>query len=1054
MGHKLSRGRENVDTSPRGRFSISEEAPPRYIAHEENDVSKSPGVNHAKCTAELPQVVVSIEASGDSAARQGSSPDVRRPSLYSTLDEVPQLDFYTNTTFLGRQRRSRPTLETLRKAFDDGDTASNAESAGNEGLSDIQEVLHSVDGTTTKTAKPPVRFGWVTGVMIRCMLNIWGVVLFLRLSWITAKAGIILTWVIILLSVVITSVTALSVSAISTNGRVKSGGAYFMISRTLGPEIGGPIGVVFSFANAIACAFHSVGFAETVGTLLKEHDAVMVDELNDVRIIGVITVTLLLFISLAGMEWEAKTQVLFFLMLMVTFANYFVGTFLPPTPQKQAQGFFSYQMDIFIDNLLPDKRNAGGYFFEMFSIFFPSAIGILAGANISGDLKDPAHAIPKGTLMAILFTTLSYLAISITLGSCVIRDATGALEDQLIMNVTEGCEGLACSFGWNFTRCLHDVQCQYGLANDHQVLRMVSGFGPLIIAGLFAASLSSALAFLVSAPKVFQCLCRDKIYPYIGFFAKGYGKNDEPLRAYILTYLIALAFILIGDLNKVAPVISNFFLCSYALINFSCFHASITNSPGWRPSFRYYNRWVALFGAVVSVVIMFLLTWQMALITLCLILLLLGYVTYKKPEVNWGSSMQANKYNMALSYSVSLSGVEDHVKNYRPQCLVLTGPPPLRPALVDFVGSFTKNISLMICGDILMDDKSALPHHSADSLVKWLNRRKVRSFYAQLNGDSLRDGARALLQASGLGKLKPNTLIMGFKSNWRECSPHSLDDYVNTIYDTFDRNYGVCILRLMDGLDITEELLYEDNGGLEQGESPEQQSCNNSTEDDSDQDSSQQGHQDHVPSDQITTVFQTTQGKKTIDVYWISDDGGLTLLIPYLLTRRKHWRNCKVRLFVVGQQQTSEEDHRKEMVCLLQRFRLDVHDVIVITDSERPPLTKNLKRFESSIAPFRLSGEQEERTTPLRAGSPSSWRLSDKELDAFKTKSERKVRLNEIIRRNSTHAALVIVSLPVPQSGCPSSLYMAWLEALTCGLHCPALLIRGNQQNVLTFYCQ
>ncbi|XP_042563262.1 solute carrier family 12 member 3-like [Clupea harengus] len=294
----------------------------------------------------MTQVSIEAEAADSAEGRRGSKQDARRPSLYSTIDVVPQLDFYANTTFTGRQRRSRPSLEFLRKAYDDGDTASNAEGSGNESLPGIPEVEGDVDGASThgaKKAKPPVRFGWVTGVMIRCMLNIWGVILFLRLSIITSRAGIILTWVIILLSVLITSVTALSVSAISTNGRVKSGGAYFMISRTLGPEMGGPIGMVFSFANALACSLNTIGFAETVRDLLKEYDVIMVDEVNDVRIVGVITVTLLLLISLAGMEWEAKTQILFFLVLMVTFANYFAGTFLPPTPEKQAQGFFSYR---------------------------------------------------------------------------------------------------------------------------------------------------------------------------------------------------------------------------------------------------------------------------------------------------------------------------------------------------------------------------------------------------------------------------------------------------------------------------------------------------------------------------------------------------------------------------------------------------------------------------------------------------------------------------------------------------------------------------------------
>uniref|UniRef100_A0A7N6BZG2 Solute carrier family 12 member 10, tandem duplicate 1 n=1 Tax=Anabas testudineus TaxID=64144 RepID=A0A7N6BZG2_ANATE len=739
--------------------------------------------------------------------------------------------------------------------------------------------------------------------------------------------------------------------------------------------------MVFSFANALACALNTVGFAEVVRDLMLEFGVVMVDKDSDVRIVGVITVTILLLISMAGMEWESKTQILFFIVLMVSFSNYLVGTFISHGPEKEAQGIFGYRSDIFISNLKPDWREPEGTFFQMFAIFFPSAIGILSGANISGDLKDPATAIPKGTLMAIVWTTVSYLVISVTVGSCVIRDASGNISDIMTGNVTDGCVDLGCTLGWNFTECIQSKSCKYGLANN--VLGQISGFYYLITAGVFAASLSSALGFLVSAPKVFQCLCRDKIYPYIGFFAKGYGKNDEPLRAYILCYVIAVAFILIGKLNTIAALISNFFLCSYCLINFSCFHASITNSPGWRPSFHYYSKWTALFGAVISLVLMFRLTWWAALVTFSIIFFLFGYVNYNKPKVNWGSSVQAGTYNMALSYTISLSGVEDHVKNFRPQCLVLSGPPNQRPALVDFVGSFTKHISLMICGDIIM----TRPQEATDWLVKWMNKRKVRSFYTPFTADTLRVGAQHLVK-----------LQLYY-------SPESIEDYINTIYDTFDSNYCLCILRMMDGLDVFDQFDFEVNQGFESDESVEND----------DQPSPERVSGD---SDQIKTVFQNDQGKKTIDVYWIADDGGLTLLVPYLLTKRKRWHSCKVRVFIVGDEQNMVEG-RNEMIALLKRFRLDFNDVIVMTDSEKHPHSK---------------------------------KYVDKTLIFI-------FHVTEQVKRNRRDLLLLSVSpnhsiLPVPQSDCPSALYMAWLDALTCGLHCPAVLIRGNQQNVLTFYCQ
>uniref|UniRef100_A0A8C1RGN9 Solute carrier family 12 member 10, tandem duplicate 3 n=1 Tax=Cyprinus carpio TaxID=7962 RepID=A0A8C1RGN9_CYPCA len=852
----------------------------------------------------------------------------------------------------------------------------------------------------------------MTGFQIRVMLNIWGVIMYLRLPWITSQAGLILTYVIIFMSIIVTTITATSVSAISTNGKVYSGGTYFMISRSLGPELGAPIGLLFAFANAIACALHTVGFSETVRDLLK-----MVDDVNDVRIIGAITVVVLLCITFAGMAWEAKAQILFFIAIMLSLINYFVGTVIPPNTEKESVGFFGYRGDIFVENLLPSYRGPNGYFFRLFAIFFPAATGILSGVNICGDLKDPTGGIPKGTLLAILWTTLSYLLISVTCAATVVRDASGNVNDSLALkNFTTQCSGLGCKLGWNFDRCEQNHTCSHGLANNLRILTTVSGWGILITIGVFAATLSSALGFLVSAPKIFQCLCKDNIYPYIGFFGKGYGKNNEPLRGYCLMFCIAMAFILIGDLNTIVPLISNFFLCSYGLINFSTFHASITKSPGWRPEYHYYSPWMSLFGAILSFLLMFLFTWWAALITFCIMLFLLGYVSYTKPKINWGSSHQAGFYNMALSFSMSLTGVEDHVKNFRPQCLVLTGPPNVRPALVDFVGTFTKNISLMICGNIIM--------HSTDMLVDWLNQRKVRSFYTSFTADSLKEGAHDLMQASGLGKLKPNTLVLGYKMNWQECKPESLQDYVNTISNAFDSSYGIAILRMMDGLDVTDNLhsagVYISDDGLDE---------------------------------QVRSVFQTKQGRKSIDIYWISDDGGLTLLVPYLLTRRNRWKKSKLRVFILGDQETMKEDRKENGHKHAHGHANKNMQVFSNCCGFLPLCSCSLQRYEESIAPFRLCEEQAGGDVQeLKRLSP--WKVSDKDLEAIKPKIERTLRLNEIIKKNSIHAALVVISLPVPEVTCPSSLYMSWLDALSYGIHCPALLIRGNQENVMTFYCQ
>ncbi|XP_031192839.1 solute carrier family 12 member 3 isoform X3 [Mastomys coucha] len=965
---------------------------------------------------------------------------------YNTIDVVPAYEHYANSALPGEPRKVRPTLADLHSFLkQEGSHLHALAFDGRPGHELTDGLVEDETGINSeKSPGEPVRFGWVKGVMIRCMLNIWGVILYLRLPWITAQAGIVLTWLIILLSVMVTSITGLSISAISTNGKVKSGGTYFLISRSLGPELGGSIGLIFAFANAVGVAMHTVGFAETVRDLLQEYGTPIVDPINDIRIIGVVTVTVLLAISLAGMEWESKAQVLFFLVIMVSFANYLVGTLIPASEDKASKGFYSYHGDIFVQNLVPDWRGIDGSFFGMFSIFFPSATGILAGANISGDLKDPAVAIPKGTLMAIFWTTISYLAISATIGSCVVRDASGDVNDTM----TPGpgpCEGLACGYGWNFTECSQQRSCRYGLVNYYQTMSMVSAFAPLITAGIFGATLSSALACLVSAAKVFQCLCEDQLYPLIGFFGKGYGKNREPVRGYLLAYAIAVAFIIIAELNTIAPIISNFFLCSYALINFSCFHASITNSPGWRPSFRYYSKWAALFGAVISVVIMFLLTWWAALIAIGVVLFLLLYVIYKKPEVNWGSSVQAGSYNLALSYSVGLNEVEDHIKNYRPQCLVLTGPPNFRPALVDFVSTFTQNLSLMICGHVLIGSrKQRVPELRliASGHTKWLNKRKIKAFYSDVIAEDLRSGSQILMQASGLGRMKPNILVVGFKKNWQSAHPATMEDYIGILHDAFDFNYGVCVLRMREGLNVSEALQAHNNPMFDPREGGRGAS-NRRTRPSA-----------LVQEEQASTIFQSEQGKKTIDIYWLFDDGGLTLLIPYLLHRKKRWGKCKIRVFVGGQINRMDEE-RKAIISLLSKFRLGFHEVHVLPDINQKPQAEHTKRFEDMIAPFRLNDGFKDEATVAEMRRDCPWKISDEEINKNRIKSLRQVRLNEILLDYSRDAALIILTLPIGRKGkCPSSLYMAWLETLSQDLRPPVLLIRGNQENVLTFYCQ
>uniref|UniRef100_A0A8C7ZPI1 Solute carrier family 12 member 1 n=1 Tax=Oryzias sinensis TaxID=183150 RepID=A0A8C7ZPI1_9TELE len=988
-----------------------------------------------------------------------------RPSVMSafghdTLDRVPNIDFYRNAGSLSGQRVVRPSLQELHDVFQKTVEDDVEKSDGTP--SDDLESAEPLD-----SSKGAVRFGWIRGVLVRCMLNIWGVMLFIRLSWVFGQAGWGLGIVVILLSCVVTTITGLSMSAICTNGVVRGGGAYYLISRSLGPEFGGSIGLIFAFANAVAVAMYVVGFAETVVDLL------IVNPINDIRIVGCITVVLLLGISVAGMEWEAKAQILLLVILLVAIVNVFVGTAIPATEDKKSKGFFSYQSKIFLENFTPDFRN-GETFFSVFAIFFPAATGILAGANISGDLRDPQAAIPKGTLLAILITGVTYLGVA--LSATVVRDATGNRNNSVPLGtVCNGSSAIACDFGYDFSSC--EVEsCKFGLMNNFQVMTMVSGFGPLIIAGTFSATLSSALASLVSAPKVFQALCKDNIYKALYFFAKGHGKNNEPIRGYVLTFIISVAFILIGNLNTIAPIISNFFLASYALINFSCFHASYARSPGWRPAYKYYNMWLSLFGALLCCVVMFVINWWAALLTYGIEILLYIYVTVKKPDVNWGSSTQAVTFVSSVSNALSLSGVEDHVKNFRPQILVLTGSAQNRPPLLDLAHSFTKNYGLCITCEVFVEQ----------------DRTRSRRTFSPVNEDTrfynfFMCSFFLSLQASGLGRMKPNTLMIGFKKNWQIAGNLEFSDSCHDS-DAFDFEYGTVMLRMDEGLDVSHIIkeqqenemmangtkgkgLFRKSRKPSQPKAPPRSSiCSCWCYPPPPSPSPHLLHLFFFFSVSVNSVppqiakmneklmessglFKKKQPKGTIDVWWLFDDGGLTLLLPYILTTRKKWKDCKLRIFIAGEPGRSEAD-REEMKSLLHKFRIKCSDINVIDEIHiKPSLYFNSTRtFKEMIDPFRLHEGSKDTAHAEAMKKEHPWKITDQELSNFEEKTNLQMRLNEVLQENSKSANLIIVSMPIARKGSVSDyLYMAWLDALTRNLP-PTLLIRGNHKSVLTFY--
>ena len=198
-------------------------------------------------------------------------------------------------------------------------------------------------------------------------------------------------------------------------------------------------------------------------------------------------------------------------------------------------------------------------------------------------------------------------------------------------------------------------------------------------------------------------------------------------------------------------------------------------------SLQYFNKWLSLFCAVMCIVIMFFLSWQSSLITLAILFALYLIVLYRQPDANWGSSTQEQTYRTLISAALRLQQTGEHIKNYHPQILVLSGNPMSRPALIDLGNLLTKN-SLMMVGDVV-DTK--LSHRVRMGMTaeayRYFEMKKIKGFYNLVDDVDMETGIKLMIQSSGFGKLSPNIVLMGYKSDWASCDYSVLKTYFNVL---------------------------------------------------------------------------------------------------------------------------------------------------------------------------------------------------------------------------------------------------------------------------------
>lgn len=576
------------------------------------------------------------------------------------------------------------------------------------------------------------KFGAFGGVFTPSILTILGVIMYMRLPMIIGEAGLWATLGIIVVAHIISITTGLSVSSIATDKKVKAGGTYYIISRSLGLPIGGTLGLALFVGLSFSVSLYLIGFAESFLGFWG-----FPVNIQNIRIAGsiiLLTVTIITFISTS---LAIKAQYLIMTAIFLSLLSIFFGSheYAPAEPH-----FFSSGSTISL--------------MVLFGIFFPAVTGFEAGVSMSGDLKDPKKSIPMGTIAAIAVGLVVYVF--------------------LIFFFSYTVDGAV-------------------LANDPNVLLNISLVPELVVAGIWGATLSSALGSILAAPRILQATAIDKITPK--FFARGTKSANEPRNAILVTFLIAQAGILIGDLEVIARIVSIFFITTYGFLNISAaFEAS--TSADFRPSFRI-PVWVSLIGAAACILVMIQLDF-LALVGATIILgLLFLFLKRRQLSLEGGDAWSSVWASLVKTGIQRLNKSQVQARNWRPNIIMFSGGESDRPHLVTLGNSLTGNLGMVTGFDleVIKDHKLLKKHRRKTRIVD----HKEIIFYEHLCQD-VYSGMDEIVRVYGFTGVEPNTVFMGWakKEERKEQFEHLIRIFeknnISSIFLNHDskRGFGDC----------------------------------------------------------------------------------------------------------------------------------------------------------------------------------------------------------------------------------------------------------------------
>lgn len=824
------------------------------------------------------------------------------------------------------------------------------------------EISTTASGKRASTKKK-VKMGTIMGVYLPTLQNILGVILFLRLTWIVGSAGVVQSLIIILLCCCCTMLTAISMSAIATNGVVPAGGAYFMISRNLGPEFGGAVGVLFYLGTSFAVSLYVLGAIELLLKYIVPEMSLFGDVMgnpdvlyNNMRVYGTILLLLLSIIVFVGVRYVNYFATCALVCVLVAVVSIYAGILSSQThlcvctldgvALKGASDDFqcpkikegrchtpladfsqSINTSCSPDNeiLLEAFRNTR-FVYENVTLEWKSvepecSIGIPGLSRTSTIAENTqSHYLREGEVhpgekgeglqLSAQVTSSFFILISIFFPSVTgimagsnrsgdLKDAQRSIPIGTIAAIlTTSLIYVTCTLFFGGSVAGFTLRDQFGDAIGGLVVAELAWPTRwLILIGALLSTVGAGLQSLTGAPRLLQAIARDNLIPFLKLF--GYSSSQgEPTYALIFTVLMSELGVLIASVDAVAPILSMFFLMCYMFVNVACALQSLLQAPNWRPRFKYYHWTLSTAGAVLCVAMMFISSWYFALIALVIAMVIYQYIAYRGAEKEWGDGMRGLSLQAARYSLLQLEEGPLHTKNWRPQLLVLcklhpTDLTPCQPKLLSFASQLKAGKGLTMVTSIVEGNyvnKVAEVKAAKETLKRVCDKYKIQGFCKVLAAPDITVGLAQIIQGSGLGGLVPNTVLLGWPDAWRK--KQSWKTFIETVRVVMATEKALIVTKGINWFPSNDE------------------KC-----------------------------------RGNIDIWWVVHDGGLLMLLPFLLRQHKVWRQCHLRIFTVAQMEDDSIQMKKDLKLFIYQLRIDA-EVHVI---EMPDCDISAYTFERTV---------------------------------------------------------------------------------------------------------